>query len=114
MWGKVSAYAHRGMAAAKGGIALGHRMYSQGLEAAGHADTMWKTAKRIGNIVAPHLQMYSGGKALTDAARAGAGSLDQMRSQAITRHADVTDRIADHGRALTAVRQEIPQNFMRE
>ena len=114
MWDKVSAYAHRGMAAAKGGIALGHRLYAHGLEAAGHADTMWKTAKRIGNIVAPHLEMYQGGKALTDAARSGVGSLDQLRSQVITRHADVADRIADHGRALTAVRQEIPRNFMAE
>ena len=52
--------------------------------------------------------------ALTDAARSGAASLDQMRSQAITRHADVADRIADHSRALTAVRQEIPRNFMME
>ena len=103
------------MRAAKGGIALGHRLYSQGLEAAGAADSMWKTAKRIGNIVAPHLEMYGGGgKAITDAARSGAGSLDQLRSQAITRHADVSDRIADHSRALTAVRKEIPRNFMHE
>ena len=114
MFGKVSAYAQRGMKYAKGGIAMAHRVYSQGLEAAGHMDTMFKTAKRIGSIVAPHLEMYQGGKALADAARAGAGSLDQMRSQVISRHADVSDRIADQSRALTAVRQEIPRNFMHE
>ena len=114
MWGKVSSYAQQGMKYAKGGIALAHRVYSQGLEAAGHMDTMYKQVKKIGNIVAPHLEMYGGGKAITDAARSGAASLDQLRSQAITRHADVSDRIADHGRALTAVRQEIPRNFMAE
>ena len=114
MWGKVAAYAQRGMRAAKGGIALGHRLYSHGLEAAGHADTMWKTTKRIGSIVAPHLEMYGGGKAITDAARSAGGSVDAMRTQAITRHADVSDRIADHSRALAAVRQEIPQNFMQQ
>ena len=114
MFGKVSGYMQRGMRAAKGGIALAHRVYSHGLEAAGRMDTMYKQAKKIGNIVAPHLEMYGGGKALTDAARSGAAGLDQMRSQAITRHADVSDRIADHGRALTAVRQEIPRNFLGE
>ena len=115
MRGKVVNYAQRGMQAAKGGIALAHRAYSHGLEAAGHMDTMFKTAKRIGNIVAPHLEMYGErGKAITDAARAGAGGLDAMRSQVISRHADVSDRIADHSRALTAIRQEIPRNFMHE
>ena len=93
---------------------MGHRLYSHGLEAAGAADTMWKTAKRIGGILAPHLEMYGGGKAIADAARAGAGGVDAMRSQAITRHADVMDRMADHSRALTAVRQEIPMNFMAQ
>ena len=93
---------------------MGHRLYSHGLEATGHMGTVFKTAKRIGNIVAPHLEMYQGGKAFADAARSAGGSLDQLRSQAITRHADVSDRIADHSRALTAVRQEIPRNFMAE
>ena len=93
---------------------MGHRLYSHGLEAAGAADTMWKTAKRIGGILAPHLEMYGGEKAIADAARTGAGGVDAMRSQAITRHADVMDRVADHSRALTAVRQEIPMNFMAQ
>ena len=114
MCGKVSAYAQRGMQAAKGGIAMGHRLYAHGLGAAGAADTMWKTAKRIGNIISPHLEMYGGGKAIADGARAVGGNVDALRSQAISRHADVRDRMQDHSRALQAVRQEIPTNFIAQ
>ena len=114
MWGKASDYARRGAQAAKGGIAIAQRAYHGGMKAASAVNQAWNVAQKIGGIVAPHLQMYEGGKQLTDRAQAATGQVNQMRDQAITRYADVKDRMMDHSRALQQIRAEIPSNFVNQ
>ena len=114
MWGKVSSYARHANHAVKGGIALAQRAYTSGMKGAGMANQAWNAAQRIGGILAPHLERYQGGQAITDAARSGAGQVNQARDQAMTRYADVRDRMQDHSRALTQIRAEIPSNFVQQ
>ncbi len=100
------------MALAKGGIAHMHRAYHTGRKAAGAANQMWQVAQRVGSVLAPEIEKYHGGRAITDAARGASGQIDAMREQAITRYADVSDRINDHSRAMAQIRAEIPANFV--
>ena len=78
------------------------------------ANQAWNVAQRVGGILAPHMEMYSGGKQLVDRARSGAEQVNVARDQAVTRYADVKDRMMDHSRALQQIRAEIPSNFVQQ
>jgi hypothetical protein len=82
------------------------------MKGASMANQAWNVAQRVGSILAPHLEMYGGGKQLVDKARTGAEQVNAMRDQAQTRYADVKDRMMDHSRALQQIRAEIPSNFV--